>query len=220
MSKEDVSFRAMLAYKTFQKSGRVPDVEFMDSYTVRKAADETDFNEMADTYSRKNRLKELEASSPKSGSKSGAYDVDPFDIEYADVYADAMRGNIETDADFDAEIAARRKENAGSRKEASKIAQPYGHAIARTVDAASSTSMPEEEKAKYLFNQPEALGKKVKVEDYGRGLIPSDFYNAIDGIVNSHLSDISNEKRAEIAKELYDIYKKRFFNASTNSTYL
>ena len=38
MSKEDVPFRAMLAYKTFQKTGRVPDVEFMDSYTVRKAA--------------------------------------------------------------------------------------------------------------------------------------------------------------------------------------
>jgi hypothetical protein len=36
MSKEDVPFRAMLAYKTFQKSGRIPDVEFMDTYQFQK----------------------------------------------------------------------------------------------------------------------------------------------------------------------------------------
>lgn len=208
--RKTAGIREMIARNCFEKTGRIPDVEFMDTYEVKKAANETDFNEMAETYSRKNRLKELEASSPKSDSNHGVYDVDPFDIEYADVYADAMRGNIETDADIDAFVAASRKRDANWRKEASKIAQPYGHRIANTVDAASATSVPMEEKEKYLGNEPEHLVEKVRNEvrvPIGRS---SNFQNAIKGIVDSHLSHISNEERAKIAKDLYKAYMDRF----------
>lgn len=38
MSKEDIPFRAMLAYKTFQKSGRTLDVDFFESDYFQKAA--------------------------------------------------------------------------------------------------------------------------------------------------------------------------------------
>ena len=133
----DIPFRALLAYRTFQKTGRTPDVDFFESEYFQKAADETDFNEMADAYSRKNRQKEIADTS---------CDVDLFDIENADMYADAMRGDIMTDADFDAQDAANRKDFAFLRKKESKDAQPYGHKIARTVDAASATSVPMEEK--------------------------------------------------------------------------
>jgi hypothetical protein len=37
MSKEDVPFRALLAYRTFQKSGRTPDVDFFESDYFQKA---------------------------------------------------------------------------------------------------------------------------------------------------------------------------------------
>lgn len=46
MSKEDVPFRALLAYRTFQKTGRTPDVDFFESDYFQKAAVETDINDL------------------------------------------------------------------------------------------------------------------------------------------------------------------------------
>lgn len=199
--RKNAGIREMIARNCFEKTGRIPDVEFMDTYEVKKAANETDFNEMADAYSRKNRQKEIADSS---------YHEDIFDIENADLYAGAMRGDILTDADMDAIETANRKDLAYLREKASKDAQPYGHRIANTVDAASATSVPMEEKEKYLGNEPEHLVEKVRKEvrvPIGRS---SNFQNAIKGIVDSHLSHISNEERAKIAKDLYKAYMDRF----------
>lgn len=44
MSKEDVPFRALLAYRTFQKSGRTLDVDFFESDYFQKAANEADLD--------------------------------------------------------------------------------------------------------------------------------------------------------------------------------
>lgn len=43
---EDIPFRALLAYRTFQKTGRTPDVDFFESDYFQKAADETDINDL------------------------------------------------------------------------------------------------------------------------------------------------------------------------------
>lgn len=45
-SEGDISFRAMLAYRTFQKTGRTPDVDFFESDYFQKAAVETDINDL------------------------------------------------------------------------------------------------------------------------------------------------------------------------------
>ena len=44
--RRSAGFREMLARECFEKTGRIPDVEFMDTYEIRKAADGVDFNEM------------------------------------------------------------------------------------------------------------------------------------------------------------------------------
>ena len=44
--RKSADFREMLARSCFEKTGRIPDVEFMDTYEIRKAADGADFNEM------------------------------------------------------------------------------------------------------------------------------------------------------------------------------
>ena len=44
MSKEDVPFRAMLAYRMFQKSGRALDVDFFESDYFQKAVDKADLD--------------------------------------------------------------------------------------------------------------------------------------------------------------------------------
>lgn len=95
MSKEDVPFRAMLAYKTFQKSGRTPDVEFFESDYFKKAADEADFNEMADGYAKQNAYEE---------------DMDERNMSFFD----------EPYAQMKAESQYRRKEGKPLRKEISE----------------------------------------------------------------------------------------------------
>lgn len=45
-TKKSAGFREMVARNCFEKTGRIPDVEFMDTYEVKKAADEADFDEM------------------------------------------------------------------------------------------------------------------------------------------------------------------------------
>lgn len=46
MSIINVPFRALLAYRTFQKTGRTPDVDFFESEYFQKAANETDINDL------------------------------------------------------------------------------------------------------------------------------------------------------------------------------
>jgi hypothetical protein len=92
------SFREMVARKCFEKSGMIPDVEFMDSYTVKKAADETDFDEMADAVSNHNREKEI-AAHKKFADDTGDLAFDPYIIENADYYAALKEGREPTFAD-------------------------------------------------------------------------------------------------------------------------
>ena len=44
--KKSAGFREMLARSCFEKTGRIPDVDFMDTYEVKKAAVETDINDL------------------------------------------------------------------------------------------------------------------------------------------------------------------------------
>lgn len=174
-------FREMVARECFEKTGRIPDVEFMDTYEVKKAADEADFNEMADAY------------------------------------ADVMRGKEETAADRDAFNVVYKKKNADRRKKASDAAQPYGHRIGRTVDAASATSVPDEEKERYLGQQPEIMGQEF-AKNPEMQTTPG-FYNAIKGIVDTHLSNISDEKRKAIAEDLYKRYNERMWEGTWDEIY-
>lgn len=95
MSKEDVPFRAMLAYRTFQKSGRALDVDFFESDYFQKAANEADFNEMAEGYAEHNANEE---------------DMDERNISFFD----------EPYAQMKAEGQHRRKESKPLRKEISE----------------------------------------------------------------------------------------------------
>ena len=45
-TRKSAGFREMVARKCFEKTGRIPDVEFMDTYEVKKAAVETDINDL------------------------------------------------------------------------------------------------------------------------------------------------------------------------------
>lgn len=58
--RKSADFREMVARKCFEKTGRIPDVEFMDTYEVKKAADESDFNEMAEGFADSNRKMEVD----------------------------------------------------------------------------------------------------------------------------------------------------------------
>lgn len=44
--KKTAGIREMIARNCFEKTGRIPDVEFMDTYEVKKAANETDINDL------------------------------------------------------------------------------------------------------------------------------------------------------------------------------
>lgn len=44
--RKTAGIREMIARNCFEKTGRIPDVEFMDTYEVKKAANETDFNDL------------------------------------------------------------------------------------------------------------------------------------------------------------------------------
>ena len=44
--RKTAGIREMIARNCFEKTGRIPDVEFMDTYEVKKAADETDINDL------------------------------------------------------------------------------------------------------------------------------------------------------------------------------
>lgn len=46
MFRKSAGIREMVARKCFEKTGRIPDVEFMDTYEVKKAANETDINDL------------------------------------------------------------------------------------------------------------------------------------------------------------------------------
>lgn len=46
MFRKSAGIREMIARECFEKTGRIPDVEFMDTYEVKKAAVETDINDL------------------------------------------------------------------------------------------------------------------------------------------------------------------------------
>lgn len=120
--KKSVDFREMVARKCFEKSGMIPDVEFMDSYAVRKAADEADFNEMADAVSNQNRLKEIAETKKRNDRIHGPSSkiLDPYRIENADLYARLKRGKQPTEADLLAQERYRYKETKPDRRETSR----------------------------------------------------------------------------------------------------
>ena len=93
--RKSADFREMVARKCFEKTGRIPDVEFMDTYEVKKAADESDFNEMAEGYAEHNANEE---------------DMDERNISFFD----------EPYAQMKAEGQHRRKESKPLRKEISE----------------------------------------------------------------------------------------------------
>jgi hypothetical protein len=57
---KSAGIREMIARDCFEKTGRIPDVEFMDTYEVKKAANEADFNEMAEGFADSNRKMEVD----------------------------------------------------------------------------------------------------------------------------------------------------------------
>lgn len=93
--KKSAGFREMLARSCFEKTGRIPDVEFMDTYEVKKAANEADFNEMSEGYAEHNANEE---------------DMDERNISFFD----------EPYAQMKAEGQHRRKESKPLRKEISE----------------------------------------------------------------------------------------------------
>jgi hypothetical protein len=59
-TRKSAGIREMIARECFEKTGRIPDVDFMDTYEVKKAANEADFNEMAEGFADSNRKMEVD----------------------------------------------------------------------------------------------------------------------------------------------------------------
>jgi hypothetical protein len=123
MSKEDVPFRALLAYRTFQKTGRTPDVEFFESDYFQKAANEADFNEMAEGFADSNRknefMEEAKVRYPHNPDAQATY-VDSL----------AQYGEIPTEADDRARLKNAKLMDKPYRKELSDTAQMMAPSIA------------------------------------------------------------------------------------------
>lgn len=154
-TRKSMGIREMIARNCFEKSGRIPDVDFMDTYEVKKAANESDFNEMADSYSNKNRQKEIADMDAMLPKGSGSF----YDIENAGEYSNLMRGDLPTVADLDARGSAKHKADKKQRKEAAKKAKTNsGSANDELLDTVGSQLFADDDDGPYELRR--ASGNK------------------------------------------------------------
>lgn len=146
MFRKSAGFREMVARKCFEKTGRVPDVEFMDSYTVRKAADETDFNEMADGFAAYNKEEEIQDTinrERKEMEEDGVEDGLEFRLAERITRDDIEDGFADTDAGLEAYNKYDHKKNKPIRKELSDTANWIRDAAADTAIAMAKDPTPQ-----------------------------------------------------------------------------
>ena len=142
--KKSAGFREMLARSCFEKTGRIPDVAFMDTYEVKKAADEADFNEMSDGFAAYNKEKEIQDTIDREHEEMEESGIeDGLDYRLAErVIRDDIEEGSETDAGLEAYNKYDRKKNKPIRKELSDTANWMRDAATDTAIAMAKDPTP------------------------------------------------------------------------------